>query len=61
MGSWLGRITSRDTGIRGNKPIRGDALVGHELDQENVAVGHYGPGDGENQIKMKSKAMTVEM
>lgn len=44
--SGLGSMPSRDTGIRGSEAVRGDALVRHELDQENVTVGHDGPGDG---------------
>lgn len=55
MGSWRGRITSRDTGIRGNEAIRGFALVRHELDQENVRVGHYGPEDGGRGERKKTR------
>lgn len=46
LGMCLGRIPSRDTGIRGDEAVGGDALVRHELDQENATVGQDGPGDG---------------
>lgn len=45
MGSWLDSMSTWDTEIRGKEAVRGDTLVRHELDQENITVGHEGPGD----------------